>query len=75
MRVNDVLLTVRPLGHGWMMDCNAGVEPLVFCVGAKAEAHAHALARRLARGGADARVLVHDRGQRLVGTTRYFSDE
>lgn len=58
-----------------MMDCNAGVEPLVFGTGAKAEAHAHLLARKLAYGGADARVQVHDRRERLVGTTRYFADE
>ncbi len=75
MPTDDVLLTIRPLGNGWMMDCNAGVEPLVFGTGARAEAHAHLLARKLAGGGADARVLVHDRGQQLVGSTRYFADE
>jgi hypothetical protein len=60
--------------EGWLIDCSAGLEPLVFGSGAKAEAHAHALASRIARTGADARVLVHDRRHRLVGTTRYFAD-
>jgi len=56
------------------MDCSAGLEPIVFASGAKAEAQAHTLPRKLARAGADARVEVHDRRRRLVGTTRYFAD-
>lgn len=69
--MQDVLVSVRPLPGGWLMDCSAGVEPVVFGSGARAEAQAHALAQKLAGGGADARVLVHDRRHRLVGTTRY----
>ncbi|MGA0608220.1 hypothetical protein ACO2Q0_19685 [Phenylobacterium sp. VNQ135] len=74
MSVRDVLVSIQPLEGGWRMDCSAGLEPIVFGSGAKAEAQAHALARKLARAGADARVEVHDRGHRLVGTTRYFAD-
>jgi hypothetical protein len=75
MENDNIQLAVRPLGDGWAVDSNLGVEPIVFGSGARAEAHAHAFAQRMAGAGADARVLVHDRAERLVGATRYFADE
>jgi hypothetical protein len=73
--MDDILLHVRPAGHGWLVDCAAGVEPLLFHSGAKAEAQAHALARTIASVGQDARVLVHDRAEQIVGSTRYFAPD
>ena len=72
--LKDVLLRVRPAGEGWMVDCGREVAQLHFLSGGRAEAQAHALAQTLARTGADARVLVHDRAERLVGSTRYFAE-
>ena len=74
MSVQDVLVTVRPVAEGWLIDCDAGLEPLFFGSGAQAEAHAHLLASRIARTGCDSRVMVHDRRRRLVGARRYFAD-
>jgi hypothetical protein len=73
--MDDILFHVRPTGHGWLVDGAAAVQPLVFYSGAKAEAQAHALARTLAGIGRDTRVLVHDRSQQIVGSTRYFAPD
>lgn len=73
--MHDVLLQVRPVAQGWLVECTHWVEPLIFRSGARAEAQAHAVAKSLASAGNDARVVVHDRTHHLVGTTRYFAQE
>ena len=73
--MDDIMFHVRPAGHGWLVDAAAGVQPLLFHSGAKAEAQAHTLARCVAGVGHDARVLIHDRAQQIVGSTRYFAQE
>lgn len=72
--MDAIRLHVRPAGDGWLVDAAGAVEPLVFASGGRAEAQAHALARTLARSGQAARVLVHDRAHRVVGTTVYPPD-
>ena len=73
--MDDIMFHVRPAGEGWLVEAARGVQPLVFHSGAKAEAQAHALARCVAGVGHDARVLIHDRRQQIVGSTRYFAQE
>lgn len=73
--MDDVLFHVRPASQGWQVDCTGRVESLLFFSGAKAEAQAHALARCIASVGHDSRVLVHDRAQQVIGSTRYFATE
>ena len=69
--MEDVRLHVRPAGDGWLVDAAGALEPLVFRSGGRAEAQAHKLARTLARAGQFTRVLVHDRAQKIVGSTIY----
>ena len=73
--MDDIMFHVRPAGHGWLVEAAAGVQPLLFHSGAKAEAQAHALAKCVAGVGHDARVLIHDRAEQIVGSTRYFAQE
>lgn len=72
--MDELRLNVGPINGGWRLEC-APVQPLHFLSGAKAEAQAHELARRLAATGVGARIAVHDRTGRLVGTARYFAPE
>jgi hypothetical protein len=67
----DARVDVRPVTGGWLLECPVAHEPLVFSSGARAEAKAHQLARCLARLGACVDVIIHDRQQRVVGSTRY----
>ncbi len=69
--MEDVRLHVRPAADGWLVDAAGAVEPLVFRSGGRAEAQAHALARTLAAAGQAARVMIHDRALRVVGSTLY----
>jgi hypothetical protein len=71
--VDDIMFHVRPAGQGWLVDSGGGVERLHFFSGAKAEAQAHALARCVSSVGHDARVLIHDRAEQIIGSTRYFA--
>jgi hypothetical protein len=72
--MSDVSLNVRPSGPGWQVDGGLNTQPLMFLSGAKAEAQAHALARCIASTGSDARVVIQDRGEQVVGATRYLAD-
>lgn len=71
----DHRISVMPVEGGWSVLSPLNDTPLMFLSGAKAEAKAKALAEQLAAAGSDARVLVHDRTQALVGTWRYFAAE
>ena len=72
--MSDVRLSVRPSGPGWQVDCEINSQPLMFMSGAKAEAQAHALARVIAATGSGAEVEVQDRGEKVIGSTRYRAD-
>lgn len=62
---------VRPAEVGWRVESAFAGAPQLFLSGAKAEAAAHALARRLQRGGATAEVVIEDRLSQVVGARRY----
>ena len=64
------IIWVSPLADGWAV-LAAGLEPLVFRSGARAEAQARRLAMVLARLGRAAQVRILDRGRNLVGTQLY----
>lgn len=61
------IIWVSPLAEGWAVRC-AGIEPLVFRSGGRAEAQAKRLAVVLARLGRAVQVRVLDRARNLVGT-------
>lgn len=71
--MDDIVLRVRPAASGWVVESAGRLEALRFHSGARAEAQAYALAEAMAHVGNDARVVVHDRGDRLVGSKRYFA--
>ncbi|WP_340644396.1 hypothetical protein [Phenylobacterium sp.] len=71
----DHHISVVPVEGGWRVLSPFDDTPLMFLSGAKAEEKAKALAERLAATGHDARVLIHDRTQALIGTWRYFADD
>lgn len=64
-------IKVGPVAGGWIVDGVEGLEPLIFRSGARAEAHARALALVIAQGGSDADVAVLDRRDRPVGAYRF----
>jgi hypothetical protein len=64
------IIQVAPLAEGWAVFC-AGLEPLVFRSGGRAEEQARALAAVLAHLGRAVKVLIHDRTFTLVGTAYY----
>ncbi len=64
------IILVAPLAGGWAVVC-AGLEPLVFRSGGRAEAQAKRLALALARLGRAAQVRIFDRARNLVGTRIY----
>ncbi len=69
--MSDVLLSVRPAGGGWLLDCLDGLDPMQFASAAEAQEQANLLANCLARAGVDVRVLVLDGAQQLVNSTTY----
>jgi hypothetical protein len=71
----DCEISVTPAAGGWAVHAGLLDAPLMFLSGAKAEEKARALAEHIAATGRDAKVLVHDRSQALVGTWRYFAHE
>lgn len=71
----DHHISVVPVEGGWRVLSPLDDTPLMFLSGAKAEEKAKSLAERLAAAGHDARVLIHDRTQALIGTWRYFADD
>jgi len=73
--MSDVRLSVRPSGPGWQVDCEINSQPLMFMSGAKAEAQAHALAKVIASTGSGAQVEVQDRGEKIIGSTRYRAEQ
>ncbi|MBX3483196.1 hypothetical protein [Phenylobacterium sp.] len=64
------IIWVAPLADGWAV-LAAGIEPLVFRSGARAEAQAKRLAAVLAQLGRGVQVRVLDRARNLVGTQLY----
>ena len=64
------IIWVSPLADGWAV-LTAGIEPLVFRSGARAEAQAKRLAAVLAKLGRAVQVRVLDRARNLVGTQLY----
>ena len=60
-------ITVVPVAHGWAVR-SAGVQnDMLFAAGAKAEAAARALARRIADSGENAEVQIFLRDGALAG--------
>jgi len=64
------IILVSPLADGWAVIC-AGLEPLVFRSGARAEAQAKRLAACLAKLGRAVQVRILDRSRNLVGARLY----
>jgi hypothetical protein len=64
------IILVSPLADGWAVIC-AGLEPLVFRSGARAEAQAKKLAACLSKLGRAVQVRILDRARNLVGTQLY----
>jgi hypothetical protein len=64
------IILVSPLADGWAV-LTAGLEPLVFRSGARAEAAARRLATSLAKLGRAVQVRILDRSQNLVGAQLY----
>jgi len=66
----DRIILVSPLANGWAVLC-AGIEPLVFRSGGRAEAQARRLAACLAKLGRGVQVRILDRSRNLVGAQLY----
>ena len=66
-------IAVAPVDGGWSLHCDCGLEPMMFLSGARAEAHARALARRLSQAGEDVELTVRDRSRTVVGQQRYYA--
>lgn len=64
------IIWVSPVAGGWAVLC-AGLQPLLFRSGGRAEAQARRLAACLARLGRAAQVRILDRSQNLVGAQLY----
>jgi len=64
-------IVVGPVEGGWALDCDAIQAPMLFLSGARAEAHARALATRLSEAGDDVELIVRDRACVVVGLARY----
>jgi hypothetical protein len=67
-------IAVAPVEGGWSLICDGALEPMLFLSGGRAEAHARALAHRLAEAGGEVHVTVHDRSRALVGSMRFGCD-
>ena len=66
-----VVITVRAIAGGWVVDPGPASNPLVFLGGATAERKARELAELAARGGEPAELHVHDRSGGLIGRFLY----
>ncbi|MBI1198372.1 MAG: hypothetical protein GC203_10965 [Phenylobacterium sp.] len=64
------IIWVSPVASGWAVVC-AGIEPLVFRSGGRAEAQARRLATCLAQLGRAVQVRILDRASNLVGAQLY----
>ena len=69
----DHLIVVAPIAGGWRVALD-DLEPMMFLSGRRAEAHARALAKRLAVVGGEARLMIHDRSYALIGAQLYLAD-
>ena len=67
---NQRVILVSPLADGWAVIC-AGLEPLLFRSGGRAEAQAKRLALALAKLGQAVQVRIMDRSWNLVGAQLY----
>jgi hypothetical protein len=68
-------ILVGPVEGGWAVACEAAGEPMLFLSGARAEAHARALAVRLSHAGDEIDLVIRDRSQAMVGSVRYRACE
>ena len=68
-------IAVAPVDGGWSIACDGGLEPMMFLSGARAEAQARALARRLSEAGGDVQLTIRDRSRTLVGRAHYLAGE
>ena len=73
--VGELAVRVVAVWGGWSVHCDVVDHPLMFLSGAKAEAKAHDLGRRLAILGRTTRVTVHDRNHAPLVTAVYFADD
>lgn len=64
------IILVSPLANGWAVLC-AGLEPIVFRSGARAEAQARRLAACLAKLGRAVQLRILDRSRNLVAAQLY----
>ncbi|HEY8571500.1 hypothetical protein [Phenylobacterium sp.] len=69
--MDQVELSVRPAEGGWKIESSDGLEPLMFLSGGRAERSARALARVLSRAGKAVRLVIEDRGSRVVAQERF----
>jgi hypothetical protein len=60
-------IAVVPLGDGWAVRAGGFENDMLFAAGAKAEAAARDLARRIALGGRTAEVAIYLRDGALAG--------
>jgi len=63
-------IAVEPVAGGWSV-VSDGREPMMFLSGARAEAQARALARRLSEAGEDVELIIRDRSRTVAGAARY----
>lgn len=69
----EQVIEVRRVVGGWCVAAEGKLEPTLFLSGGRAEDAARRLACGLADAGCDARVLVRDAQNILVGAHRYFA--
>lgn len=70
--MQEIVLKVGPAQTGWSLECDM-LEATFFQSGARAEAAARRLAVEFSGAGHDVRMLVQDRGERVIATHRYFA--
>jgi hypothetical protein len=70
---DDHLITVDAVQGGWRVAMD-DLTPLMFLSGGRAEVEARRLAGALNDVGDDARVLIRDRANTLVGSRRYYAE-
>lgn len=66
-------IAVGPVDGGWSVDWDVVGQPMMFLSGARAEAQARALARRLCDAGEDVDLVVRDRARTLIGSAYYHA--
>ncbi len=71
--MSEVVLNVRPTEMGWRLESNLPLEPIYFRSGARIEAAARDMARRLSERGLDVQLVINDRANQLIATRRYLA--